>query len=50
MLQQVDLKEGFINLDNSMFLKMVPFYKRFKWIFPKKYYSNFDEHWVTHYK
>ena len=39
-------EEEFINLDNSMFLRALPLYKRFKWIFPKKYYQNFEEHWI----
>lgn len=37
-------EEEFINLDNSIFLGALSLYKRLKWIFPKKYYKNFDEH------
>ena len=39
-------EENFVNLDNSIFLHLVSIYKRLKWIFPKKYHSNFDNYWI----
>tara|TARA_B100000212_G_scaffold288705_1_gene229794 strand:- start:6041 stop:6697 length:657 start_codon:yes stop_codon:yes gene_type:complete len=39
-------EENFVNLDNSVFLRLVYIYRRLKWIFPKKYHSNFDDFWV----
>ena len=39
-------EENFVNLDNSVFLFLVSYYKRVKWIFPKKYHSNFDDYWI----